>query len=440
MAHRIPVAGLRAILGLVTVRNGGGTALRVEPGATVGEVTAWLIERRLQLACTLEMEDATIGGLCMATGMTTHSHVCGLIHDTVVAFEVVTGKGEIVRAEPDGEHAALFRALPWSHGSAGFLVAVELNVVPSKRYVRMSYTPLRSRSAYVAAYDAALSRSPPPFFLEMLVFSAEEAVLMEGELADDAGDAPVNRAGLWYKPWFFKHVEGKLNGGRDCALRESLPMYDYLMRHDRSMCMTMGTVIPFGNEWWFRWMLGWLTPPKMSFLKGSHTAETREASAREQVYQDVAFPQERFSEALSLADQLFGIYPLMVYPARIHDHGGMLRLNAQNKNGSAIFLNLGIYGVPRRIREGQPCRTVHRVRELESWIRRVGGFQHTYCDSFQTRDEFHTMFNHTLLSDVRKQYGATGDFSDPYDRTRPEVNWQSWLKEEQAIADDVATR
>ena len=30
----------------------------------------------------------------MATGMTTHSHVCGLTHDTAVSFEIVTAEGE----------------------------------------------------------------------------------------------------------------------------------------------------------------------------------------------------------------------------------------------------------------------------------------------------------------------------------------------------------
>jgi hypothetical protein len=38
-----------------------------------------------------------------------------------------------------------------------------------------------------------------------------------------------------------------------------------------------------------------LTPlsPQMSFLKASHTAETREASVRKQCYQDVCFPAGR---------------------------------------------------------------------------------------------------------------------------------------------------
>ena len=29
-------------------------------------------------------------------------------------------------------------------------------------------------------------------------------------------------------------------------------------------------------------------------------------------------------------------------------------------------------------------------------MRSVGGFQHTYCDSFQTEEEFEAMFNHDL--------------------------------------------
>ena len=56
-----------------------GTIL-IEPGVTVGEITKYLLKHNSMLECTLEMEEATLGGLAMATGMTTHSHVCGLIH------------------------------------------------------------------------------------------------------------------------------------------------------------------------------------------------------------------------------------------------------------------------------------------------------------------------------------------------------------------------
>ena len=56
-SSNIPMRDLRAILGLAA----DGRSVRVEPGVTVGEVTAWLLERELMLECTLEMADATLG-------------------------------------------------------------------------------------------------------------------------------------------------------------------------------------------------------------------------------------------------------------------------------------------------------------------------------------------------------------------------------------------
>ena len=71
------------------------------------------------------------------------------------------------------------------------------------------------------------------------------------------------------------------------------------------------------------------------------------------------------------------------------------------REGSHLFLNLGIYGVPKAILEDRGFKTVLAVRELEGVVRQVGGFQHTYCDSFQTESEFETMYNHKLWKHCR---------------------------------------
>ena len=42
---------------------------------------------------SLLRREATIGGLAMAVGMTTHSHISGLLQETVVEYEVVLGDG-----------------------------------------------------------------------------------------------------------------------------------------------------------------------------------------------------------------------------------------------------------------------------------------------------------------------------------------------------------
>ena len=119
---------------------------------------------------------------------------------------------------------------------------------------------------------------------------------------------------------------------------------------------------------WFRVLLGWLLPPQMSFLKASHTKETREASIRKQVYQDVCFPACKLKEVLSVSDRLFNIYPLMIYPCKIFQRGGMLRANyGDGEEGAKVQmnLNLGIYGVPAESMTMPMFPTVTRVRKLE---------------------------------------------------------------------------
>ena len=56
----------------------------------------------------------------------------GLYQEAVAAYEVVLGDGSLVRATRDNEYSDLYYCLPWSHGTLGFLVALELQIVPVK--------------------------------------------------------------------------------------------------------------------------------------------------------------------------------------------------------------------------------------------------------------------------------------------------------------------
>lgn len=53
----------------------------------------------------------------------------GLYQESVVSYDMVLGDGSQVTATADGEHSDLYYALPWSHGTLGFLVALELRVI-----------------------------------------------------------------------------------------------------------------------------------------------------------------------------------------------------------------------------------------------------------------------------------------------------------------------
>lgn len=446
-SQTVRMSDLTNILGVDETKG----VIRLEPFVTVGDAAAHLDELGLQLEATIEMKDATLGGLVMALGMTTHSHVCGLVHDTVTAYEIVTAQGELLRVTADNEHADLFRALPWSHGTLGLLVALEMRVIPAPSHVRLVYRPFYSLEAYAAEYERLAKADNPPHFIEVLIFGKHRAVLLEGHLTTRSevrqSKLPINAVDEPTKPLFYKHVQSMLDLGEGRHREELVPTLDYLMRHDRSMCMCLAQILPKANEAWFRYTMGWMLPPNMTFLKGTRPDAERENTMRKQVWQEFAFPAERFAEMVTRAHEEFEIYPLLAYPCKVIDHGGMVRLPGNHgepysgRPEARAFLDLGIYGIPQRIKDGvEDFDTVTRVRRFEARVRELGGFLHTYCDVFSTEDEFRKMFDHALWQEMRRKYRADGVFPTIYEKVKPEVDPLQFLAEERSWAETTRER
>ena len=102
--------------------------VRCEPLCSMGMLTATLIPKGWTLAVTPELDDLTVGGLIMGFGIETSSHKYGLFQHICKALEVVLPDGSFIRATAT-ENPEIFNALPWSHGTLGFLVAAEIEVI-----------------------------------------------------------------------------------------------------------------------------------------------------------------------------------------------------------------------------------------------------------------------------------------------------------------------
>jgi delta24-sterol reductase len=434
--HQIRMGNLRDILSV----DVDAQVIHVEPFVTVGQATSYLIDRGYMLAVNLEIAEATLGGLAMAVGMTTHSHKVGLLSETVVTYEIVTADGELLRVT-QGSHAELYRALPWSHGTLGLLVGLTLKIIPVKSHVRMRYEPVHSQAEYCARMYELATMDDAPDFIEATVFSREQAVIMKGEFADPVTPeqrAKINPIGRWYKPWFYTHVREYLNGAdADEAREEYIPLRHYLLRHNRSIFWVVEHMIPGGNHPLFRALLGWMMPPKIAFLKFSTTPAVRKMTFTMQVFQDITLPMSAMADAVDKTDELFDMYPILLYPCRIYDRGpgsGQLRHPAPEDRvpgqDHAMYFDLGVYGVPGPIQRGEQFKTVHAMREMEAFTQRVRGFPFLYADTFMTPDEFEAMFDLSLYREVRAKYAAQGAFPELYDKIKPEVDVLAVLDEE----------
>lgn len=365
--------------------------VRVEPLATMGQVTATLNPLGWTLPIVPELDDLTVGGLIMGVGIETSSHKYGLMQHVCVAFELVLADSSVVRCSKD-ENSDLFYAVPWSYGTLGFLVSAEIRIIPAKKYVRLEYQPVYKFEEIVNTFKEKTLKEANNDFVEGLVFSKDEAVIMTGIMTDDAEEDKINAIGKYYKPWFFKHVQSYL--GRKDANVEYIPLRHYYHRHTRSIFWQLQDIIPFGNHPIFRYLFGWMVPPKISLLKLTQGQTIKDMYEKHQIIQDMLVPLNTLADSLNFFHQELNIYPLWLCPFKLFNNPGFIHPEGHN---DMMYVDIGAYGAPKT----PNYRCVETTRRLEKFVREHHGFQMLYADSYLTRDEFRAMFDHSLYDHMR---------------------------------------
>lgn len=104
----------------------------VEPMMSMRQINGYLLKYGYSLPIVPELDDLTIGGLVMGTGVESSSFRFGLFHRICLQFEMLLPSGEIVKCDKDNFND-LFYAVPWSYGTTGFLMSVRLQIIPVKK-------------------------------------------------------------------------------------------------------------------------------------------------------------------------------------------------------------------------------------------------------------------------------------------------------------------
>ena len=389
--------------------------VKVEPLATMGQISRNLISKGWTLAVVPELDDLTVGGLIMGFGIESSSHKYGLFQFICASFDLVSADGQCLRCSPS-ENADLFYLIPWSHGTLGFLVAAELKIIPAKKYIRVHYQPVYNLDDMVKVFEEASRNTGANDFVEGLVYSRDSAVIMRGNFTNDIGsDGIVNAIGLWYKPWFYKHVQTFLKNGH--ANVEYIPLRHYYHRHTRSYFWTMEEIIPFGNHPVFRGLLGWALPPRIELLKYTETETTRRLREKFHVVQDMLMPIRYLKQSIRYFNDHFNLYPLWLSPMAVFDngkHSGFVH-PLQNKDGTVdeMYVDIGAYGTPRK----ENFDNASALPLLEKFVIDHHGYQALYAKTTLSREDFRTMFDHSGYDKLREQLPfCTQAFDEVYDK------------------------
>ena len=389
--------------------------VRVEPLASMGQISRSLISKGWILPVVPELDDLTVGGLIMGFGVETSSHKYGLFQYICESFDIVTAEGKRVHCSATENHE-LFHLIPWSHGTLGFLVAAELKIIPARKYVRVHYKPALTLDHLCEQFDQDCRATEQNDFVEALVYTRDTGVIMTGVLTDQKTQGgKVNSIGAWYKPWFYKHVEKLLNEGQEVV--EYIPLRDYLHRHTRSYFWAMEEIIEFGNHPLFRWLLGWALPPRIELLKYTETETTRRLREKHHVVQDMLMPMAHLKKSIAYFDDYFDLYPLWLSPMAIFSnphHLGLIH-PYRDANGKIdeMYVDIGAYGTPKKKDfDGRSA-----LPALERFVIDHHGYQALYAKTLLSEEDFRTMFDHSAYDRLRESLPfCKAAFGEIYDK------------------------
>ncbi|KGN53687.1 delta(24)-sterol reductase [Cucumis sativus] len=434
---------------------------KVEPHVNMGQISRATIPMNLSLAVVAELDDLTVGGLINGYGIEGSSHIYGLFSDTVVAYEIVLADGRVVRATKDNEYSDLFYAIPWSQGTLGFLVSAEIKLIHIKEYMKLTYLPVKGNlqeigQAYMDSFTPRdLDQDNPekvPDFVETMIYSPTEAVCMTGryaskEEAKKKGNV-INNIGWWFKPWFYQHAQKSLKNGE---FVEYIPTREYYHRHTKSLYWEGKLILPFADQWWFRFFLGWMMPPKVSLLKATQGEAIRNYYHEMHIVQDMLVPLRRIGDTLEWIHREMEVYPLWLCPHRLFkppmktmvspEPGFELQLKQGDTPYAQMYTDIGVYYAPGPVLRGEVYDGVQAVRNMENWLIEIHGFQPQHSVTEMSEKEFWKMFDSELYEACRKKYGAIGTFMHVYykckkgRKTEKEVEEAEKAQAETAYAD-----
>ena len=352
-----------------------------------------------------QLKSITLGGAVAGIGIEASSFRRGLVHDTIVALEVLTGDGRVLTCTPENEYRDLFFGLPNSYGTLGYALAVTARTTPVKPFVALEHVRYDTAEACFAAVarhcdDGELD------FLDGVIFASDEIYLTLGRFAVDA---PYT-SDYTFERIYYRSIRERKS--------DFLTVRDYLWRWDTDWfwcSRNVGAQYPLvrrllGRERLnsityqriMRWNSRWGVTRRLARLSGLHP---------EAVIQDVDIPLEHASEFLAFLHGEIGILPIWLCPIRAPARTGSFALYPLRPGG--IYINFGFWDV---VRDRKPHPPGYRNRLIERKLAEFGGLKGLYSDSYYTEEEFWSVFDRAAYSALKSRYDPAGAFPDLYSK------------------------
>jgi FAD/FMN-containing dehydrogenase len=341
-----------------------------------------------------QLKTITVGGAAAGVGIEATSFRQGLVHDTLLALDVLLPSGDIVHCTPHNEHADLFHGFPNSYGTLGYALRLRMRTLPVRPFARVDHVRYSDPQVYFR--DVGRACESDADFVDGVVFSPDSLILSTARFVDTAP---------WQSDYGYQHIyyRSLLHKTTDY-----LNVRDYLWRWDTDWFWCSKNV--YAQNWLVRRLLGrerlnsrtytrimrwnarWGLTRALSRLRGDHP---------ESVIQDVDIPIEHAPEFLAFLLREIGLLPIWICPVR----PPQAQFTLYPLREGTRYVNFGFWDVVHSLAAHEPG---HYNRLVEAEVLRLGGIKSLYSDSFFDRETFARAYNMAAYEPLKRKYDPGG--------------------------------
>jgi FAD/FMN-containing dehydrogenase len=388
--HRIDVRRLCRVLTVDRERM----IAAVEGMTTYASLVAETLRHGLLPAVTPELKTITVGGAVSGLGIESSSFRFGLVHETVEEMEVALGDGTVVTCSPE-TNPDLFCSLPNSYGTLGYILRLNVRLIPARPFVSVAHSRYSDAGEYVRAVCAAAAEKEPDF-LDGTVFGPEEMYVTTGRMTEDA----PSRSDYTWLHAYYKSIRTK----RD----DHLTTEDYIWRWDTDWfwcSKQMHVQHPAVRLVLSPWLLNSATYQRVMRLSNRFLPA---GSKTESVIQDVAIPAANATRFLRFLLSEIPIRPIWVCPFRVIGEKGSYPLYPAEPGR---YVNFGFWDV---VPAGPEPAWYNR--KVECVTQSLGGRKALYSSSYYDRATFRSLYDHQRYQAMKHRCDPHGLFGDLYSK------------------------
>jgi FAD/FMN-containing dehydrogenase len=367
--------------------------LDVEGLATFESIVAHCLPHGFLLPVTPELKHITIGGATVGIGIESTCFRHGFVHDALQEAEVLLPGGDVVTCTADNEHADLFRALPNSYGTLGYILRARLALMPARAFVHLRVQCLDTPAGFLDAMRQATIDSGIDF-IEGLFFEDRRFYLLTGVFVDEVPQVDdILREHVYYR--LVQERAEICLATADYLFRydpewfwniPDTPLYDLFRRHAPRRLRNSGFYTRYA-AWKGR---------LRERIPGM--AET----ATEPLIQDWEVPWDAADELMEfcLREVELDGRPWAAVPIRTPRQPTLYPIAADT-----LYFNLGCYCQVRKVAGRAPY---HHTKIMDRKCFELGGIKMLYSSTFLDESEFDAHFNGEAYRALKARYDPRG--------------------------------